>query len=119
MASYPRRSEVHLGSSKDAAFWRTNATTAKARAAMKMNTTIAQLDPCEWRKIVLPAATPTRYAVRRSEEHTSELQSLIRTSYAVYCLNTTFRSDLKSRDTTLGVHVAHVLTGEARDGHVR
>src|SRR3546814_2135476 len=27
------------------------------------------------------------YAGRRSEEHTSELQSLMRTSYAVFCLN--------------------------------
>src|SRR3546814_3843470 len=26
------------------------------------------------------------YALRRSEEHTSELQSLMRTSYAVFCL---------------------------------
>src|SRR3546814_10401739 len=28
----------------------------------------------------------TRLARRRSEEHTSELQSLMRTSYAVFCL---------------------------------
>src|SRR3546814_4157553 len=27
-----------------------------------------------------------RYLARRSEEHTSELQSLMRTSYAVFCL---------------------------------
>src|SRR3546814_6531501 len=27
-----------------------------------------------------------RYAVKRSEEHTSELQSLMRSSYAVFCL---------------------------------
>src|SRR3546814_3881913 len=31
-----------------------------------------------------PRASPH---VRRSEEHTSELQSLMRTSYAVFCLN--------------------------------
>src|SRR3546814_1895140 len=29
---------------------------------------------------------PTRFAERRSEEHTSELQSLMRISYAVFCL---------------------------------
>src|SRR3546814_7014844 len=29
----------------------------------------------------------TRNAVDRSEEHTSELQSLMRNSYAVFCLN--------------------------------
>src|SRR3546814_7237037 len=30
---------------------------------------------------------PTPDQVRRSEEHTSELQSLMRISYAVFCLN--------------------------------
>src|SRR3546814_7824058 len=31
-------------------------------------------------------ATDSKRAIRRSEEHTSELQSLMRTSYAVFCL---------------------------------
>src|SRR3546814_6281542 len=31
-------------------------------------------------------APPSRRALGRSEEHTSELQSLMRTSYAVFCL---------------------------------
>src|SRR3546814_10372702 len=31
----------------------------------------------------------TTYGVERSEEHTSELQSLMRISYAVFCLNKT------------------------------
>src|SRR3546814_1567182 len=38
----------------------------------------------------------TAWAERRSEEHTSELQSLMRISYAVFCLKkkmTTFESD--------------------------
>src|SRR3546814_10871366 len=30
-----------------------------------------------------------RYVAQRSEEHTSELQSLMRTSYAVFCLKKT------------------------------
>src|SRR3546814_7948683 len=34
----------------------------------------------------LPAARSICMATRRSEEHTSELQSLMRTSYAVFCL---------------------------------
>src|SRR3546814_11583466 len=33
--------------------------------------------PCRWGSVVAP----------RSEEHTSELQSLMRISYAVFCLN--------------------------------
>src|SRR3546814_10752669 len=33
------------------------------------------------------APAPARRAQARSEEHTSELQSLMRSSYAVFCLN--------------------------------
>src|SRR3546814_7114908 len=35
----------------------------------------------------LPLVAPPRVSCRRSEEHTSELQSLMRLSYAVFCLN--------------------------------
>src|SRR3546814_8572752 len=34
----------------------------------------------------LMAATPTAHWLERSEEHTSELRSLMRISYAVFCL---------------------------------
>src|SRR3546814_1971164 len=34
----------------------------------------------------LPAGGPVRHRHRRSEEHTSEIQSLMRISYAVFCL---------------------------------
>src|SRR3546814_2739110 len=37
---------------------------------------------------VLMASTLTRKNAERSDEHTSELQSLIRNSYAVYCMTT-------------------------------
>src|SRR3546814_3043652 len=33
-----------------------------------------------------PAGSPAKYETSRSEEHTSELQSLMRISYAVFCL---------------------------------
>src|SRR3546814_7670987 len=36
---------------------------------------------------VRPVAVHERATFRRSEEHTSELQSLMRISYAVFCLN--------------------------------
>src|SRR3546814_3536012 len=36
---------------------------------------------------------------RRSEEHTSELQSLLRTSYAVFCLKTKNDSNKKHNQT--------------------
>src|SRR3546814_1943157 len=38
-----------------------------------------------WRIAALPAGVAA--TARRSEEHTSELQSLMRISYAVFCLN--------------------------------
>src|SRR3546814_9811946 len=45
--------------------------------------------------------TAGRISARRSEEHTSELQSLMRTSYAVFCLKkktyiTTIKHDLST-----------------------
>src|SRR3546814_1240385 len=36
---------------------------------------------------LLPLVERNKRALRRSEEHTSELQSLMRISYAVFCLN--------------------------------
>src|SRR3546814_2678996 len=36
-----------------------------------------------------------RLALRRSEEHTSELQSLMRSSYAVFCLKKTKHEEIK------------------------
>src|SRR3546814_8617875 len=42
-----------------------------------------------------------RRTARRSEEHTSELQSLMRISYAVFCLN---------KNTTENIHPYYLLT---------
>src|SRR3546814_1076025 len=48
---------------------------------------------------ITPASVgPVRAMIRRSEEHTSELQSLMRISYAVFCLkkkNNTQRLSIK------------------------
>src|SRR3546814_1043730 len=38
----------------------------------------------DWRRPTVAPTSPTRHC--RSEEHTSELQSLMRISYAVFCL---------------------------------
>src|SRR3546814_4626141 len=43
-------------------------------------------------------ATPWPLAVR-SEEHTSELQSLMRNSYAVFCLKKKNKRTIKAKDT--------------------
>src|SRR3546814_9576431 len=42
---------------------------------------------------------------RRSEEHTSELQSLMRISYAVFCLKKKKKSQHKKMDQTTERHV--------------
>src|SRR3546814_4767088 len=42
-------------------------------------------------------AAPVRPASPRSEEHTSELQSLMRISYAVFCLKKKRKRDIKTR----------------------
>src|SRR3546814_7070123 len=41
-----------------------------------------------------------RYLARRSEEHTSELQSLMRTSYAVFCLKNKKHNTRQTDDNT-------------------
>src|SRR3546814_2132551 len=58
--------------------------------AMPLGSTLAGLpiftkDHCRWR-LSAPEHARARCVVRRSEEHTSELQSLMRISYAVFCL---------------------------------
>src|SRR3546814_2444014 len=52
-----------------------------------------------------------RREVTRSEEHTSELQSLMRISYAVFCLkkkNHTTNSPLYSQRQMLGLYISRV-----------
>src|SRR3546814_4409639 len=54
---------------------------------------------------VMPAATQgatsTRLVSSRSEEHTSELQSLMRISYAVFCLKKQKNNNIKTYHTLI------------------
>src|SRR3546814_3756560 len=60
----------------------------------------SQVSGCERRRLRLNKKTATRTA--RSEEHTSELQSLMRSSYAVFCLKKKTSSQrISSRDTCI------------------
>src|SRR3546814_10501392 len=60
--------------------------------------------------IGLAAATPEGIAaVLRSEEHTSELQSLMRNSYAVFCLKKKTTSKQKKQNTQNDIR-EHKLT---------
>src|SRR3546814_8943889 len=54
----------------------------------------AAADPQAW--LALPLADQLQAAAKRSEEHTSELQSLMRISYAVFCL----KKKNKTKNTT-------------------
>src|SRR3546814_9958097 len=47
-------------------------------------------------------ADKSAYAKARSEEHTSELQSLMRISYAVFCLN---KKQIPTNRNTLSTHI--------------
>src|SRR3546814_2968128 len=50
-----------------------------------------------------PAASPMRFPIwvqPRSEEHTSELQSLMRNTYAVFCLKNTNRNLENTEEST-------------------
>src|SRR3546814_8374806 len=51
---------------------------ASSKAMPRAESLAAKAVPCTWNRLL--------NASRRSEEHTSELQSLMRISYAVFCL---------------------------------
>src|SRR3546814_5687178 len=54
-----------------------------------------------WRRPPQPTSARTRNpARRRSEEHTSELQSLMRISYAVFCLKKKTHTHANTHDIT-------------------
>src|SRR3546814_1894015 len=71
------------------------------------------------RRVRLPpkAAKYRRRSWRRSEEHTSELQSLMRSSYAVFCLikNTTDEGQLLRPEQQKSELTASTATIEDRD----
>src|SRR3546814_3998355 len=58
----------------------------------------------DWR---VDRAHQRRQLAARSEEHTSELQSLMRISYAVFCLNKTISHTERNRYSILTTHTAH------------
>src|SRR3546814_9841051 len=51
----------------------------------------------------LDARAPARPEIERSEEHTSELQSLMRISYAVFCLKT--KTKLIAQETVYRIYL--------------
>src|SRR3546814_6456590 len=57
-----------------------------------------KIDGSGWSKLIEPMALKRR---RRSEEHTSELQSLMRNSYAVFCLKKKKKTVTKHNTTSI------------------
>src|SRR3546814_3926765 len=58
------------------------------------------IEPMKVKKATIGATAAFSSTARRSEEHTSELQSLMRISYAVFCLKKKKRSQTKPQHTT-------------------
>src|SRR3546814_4539617 len=86
--STPRPITTHRGSRPDRSETKTNA--ALDRAPQCTDAERQQIFLTEIAVDVVPEEIPAlerqRHPLHRSEEHTSELQSLMRISYAVFCL---------------------------------
>src|SRR3546814_3142911 len=67
---------------------------------------LAPSDAHEKRPIAHRAAPAPLSSSRRSEEHTSELQSLMRISYAVFCL----KKKKKTNPTIISTKITHIYT---------
>src|SRR3546814_3992868 len=66
---------------------------------------------CSSARNALPPAAPARdRGSPRSEEHTSELQSLMRISYAVFCLKKIITSCIYTKMLSLHLDVKHIIT---------
>src|SRR3546814_7001020 len=57
-----------------------------------------------------PPAQPDHFVQQRSEEHTSELQSLMRISYAVFCLK-------KKRQNYIDTNIIHLVLTPTINNH--
>src|SRR3546814_7128283 len=74
------------------------------------------------RGLPLVAAATSRHALspaeaQRSEEHTSELQSLMRISYAVFCLKKKNQHSLKIARTSLNKKTNRINSTQSNTSH--
>src|SRR3546814_7644991 len=91
-----------------------------AKPALELLAPVARLQQADARDMALPVVIILRPCQRpvdagrayfqpvRSEEHTSELQSLMRISYAVFCLQK--KTQVLSNGSTNNNHTAHIYT---------
>src|SRR3546814_9448164 len=66
---------------------------ASAIACMSATSSLTRATAAGQTFIISPVAASGVFAIVRSEEHTSELQSLMRISYAVFCLKKKIKSN--------------------------
>src|SRR3546814_1799876 len=93
---FPYTTLFRSGSEVDLAMQAATQLGDKVRVVSMPSTDVFDRQPAQYRESVLPDACRRRVAIEagisdfwrkyRSEEHTSELQSLMRISYAVFCL---------------------------------
>src|SRR3546814_1233304 len=60
--------------------------------------------PCAVACSILAARRGGALSITRSEEHTSELQSLMRTSYAVFCLKKKIQKNITHQNINYDMH---------------
>src|SRR3546814_978624 len=88
---------------------------ALERQAARLEEAVEAHDAEADRAFAAGAVFGARHFGRRSEEHTSELQSLMRISYAVFCLKKKITSIRK--DTTLSAQQPEHTRYELHDAH--
>src|SRR3546814_4700712 len=76
-----------------------SASFAKASSDISEEVTVAERLPEKTRR---PMSSPSDRSTSRSEEHTSELKSLMRISYAVFCL--------KKKNEHINIYINHART---------
>src|SRR3546814_6481061 len=81
-----------------------SAANSSSATAAQVNTSQRMAAQLPWRGMAggctaRPACCPNVSFASRSEEHTSELQSLMRISYAVYCLKKITNQHIESKTT--------------------
>src|SRR3546814_4808275 len=82
----------------------------RKKAGPRVKPGVTVNDVLDWPKPALhaqDAGAPGEAAAHRSEEHTSELQSLMRISYAVFCLKKKKKTQHKNKHSC--THNAHTL----------